>query len=141
MLRSTIRTFVLFLVILISHPSAFSAPKAHDFNIKVKFDRTFYSLTYDARAFTYKEGPNVFSIPIKECNKALVNKITNRYESLLSEYTNQKKQFPTTFDVKLIGVGGNTLQITRGSMFGTWLRELPKKIMYHKAEAQVICKR
>lgn len=136
-----VRTFVLFLGILISFNSVFAAPNAHDFDIKIKFDRTFYSLRYDTKVLVYKEGPNVFSIPVKECNKSLVNKITSRYESLLSEYTNQKKQPVTSFDVKLIKFDGATLNIARGSTFGTWLRELPKKIMYQKAEAQVVCKK
>jgi hypothetical protein len=119
---------------------AFAASKTGNNEVRVKFDRTFYSMTYDTKKFTYKEGPNAFSIPIKDCSKNLVNKITGRYESLLSEYKNQNPLPVTSSDIKLTDKSGVSLQIARGSSLGLWLQELPKKIMYEKAEAQVACK-
>lgn len=141
MFNLAIKTFVLLIINLIVSSLAFSAPKAHDFDVKVKFDHTFYSLKNNAKLLVYKEGPNEFSIAIKDCNRPLVNKITETYEALLLGNSKKKNQQSSKYDVQLIIVGGETLQIPRGDSFGTWLRDLPKQIMYHKAEAVARCRR
>ncbi len=135
--NSRARTFILFF--LVSFNSVYA--RAKDININVKFDQTFYSVNHNSKFFVYKEGPNTFSIPIKKCNKVVVGKIINQYESLLANYKNQKKDPQTAFDVTLLQVGGETLYVSRGSALGSWLRDFPKQIMYQAAEAQVLCKK
>ena len=112
-------------------------------NIEVKFDHTFYGLKYNSDLLTYREGPRTYSVKIKACNKAKVSSLIKKYQSLSQKYVTQKipEKSNPNYDVLVTTGEGKKLQVSRGSQFGTWLRDLPKKIMYFDAEARLSCKR
>lgn len=141
MIAPTIKTLVSLVTGLFVSLQAYSAPNTRDIEVKVKFDQTFYSLKSNSKTLVYKEGPNEFSISIKSCNRSLVNSITEKYNALFLENSNKKNQLISKYDVKLIHPSGDIVQVARGDSFGTWLRDLPKKIMYYKAEAVAKCRR
>lgn len=108
--------------------------------VKVKFDKSFYNLKFSRDLFKYSEGARTYSLKIKDCNRSKVRQVEDTYNSLLKDYTNQVPRQKTKYDVELLA-NGKKIDIARGSDFGTWLREMPKKIMYINAEAQASCRR
>lgn len=108
--------------------------------VKVKFDESFYNLEFSRDLFKYNEGTRTYSVKIKDCNRSKVSQVEKTYKSMLKDYSNQAPRQKTKYDVEL-SANGKKIEIARGSDFGTWLREMPKKIMYINAEAQASCKR
>ena len=108
--------------------------------VKVKFDRSFYNLEFSRDLFKYNEGARTYSVKIKDCNRPKVSQVENTYKSLLKEYSSQPPRQKTKYDLEL-SENGKKIEVARGSDLGTWLREMPKKIMYINAEAQASCKR
>lgn len=120
---------------------AFASTTPQEINIAVKFDHSFYELKFDGGVLTYKEGPQHYSMKLRDCNRSKVGRITKRYQVLAKKYMSQKPQPKTKFDVEVTSSDGKKLEVARGSSFGTWLRDMPKKIMYYNAESQASCKR
>ena len=110
-------------------------------NIAVKFDHFFYELKFDGGVLTYKEGPQHYFIKLTDCNRSKVSRIAGSYLVLAKKYRNQKVQKKTKFDVEVTSPDGKKWEIARGSPLGTWLRDMPKKMMYYNAELQASCRR
>ena len=107
--------------------------------IKVKFDKSFYDLAFSRDLFKYNEGTRAYIVKIKDCNRLKLSQVEKTYKSLLKEYSNQPLREKTKYDV-VLSANGKKMEIARGSDFGTWLREMPKTIMYINAEAVASCK-
>lgn len=108
--------------------------------IKVKFDQSFYSLDFSSDLFRYDEATRTYRIKIKNCNRSKVYQIEKTYKSLLADHLSQPPRVKTKYDVE-VADKKKKIQVPRGSHFGTWLRDMPKKIMYINAETQVSCTR
>jgi hypothetical protein len=90
--------------------------------------------------FSYKESGRTYVVKVKDCNKASLDKIAETYRALLKRYSAKPALPKTQYDVELMN-SGTKIFVARGSDFGTWLREMPKKAMYVTAEAQASCKK
>lgn len=117
----------------------FGAPKPREISVRVKFDRTFYSLAYDSRSFVYGQAQNGYALPLKDCNRSVIGPVIERYKILSARFASQKNLKITRFDIEVTGANGSRMQVARGSPFGTWLREFPRKIASIHAEAQLAC--
>ncbi len=137
LLRSRLKLFLTLLFPLFAVSKDFNKKESH---IDVSYDHTFYSIHYSPKKFLYKNGSVEFSIAIRDCNKKVVNKIMEQFDFFLKDYLKQKQQEITKYDVNLSMEGGSMLHVSRGSELGTWLRTFPKRMMYHHAEALVVCK-
>jgi hypothetical protein len=122
-------------------PTAHSAVPNGDLDVSVKFDRSFYQLKSKSGMITYKEGGLIYQIKIQDCNRAVIAKIADRYWSLSSTQEASEVRPKQSVDINVTSGDGKKQQVARGSAFGTWLRELPRNVMYLSAEARVLCKR
>lgn len=127
------------IVFLFSPVVAFGAKSSPKNVVKVKFDQSFYSLEFGHDLFKYNESTRTYGIKITDCNRPRLSQVENTYKSLLKDYLNQPPRQKTKYDLELL-VNGKKMEVARGSNFGNWLREMPKKIMYINAEAQTSCK-
>ena len=128
-------------LVLFASLMASAANETPTVDISVKFDRSFFKLKYDGTALSYSEETRQFKINVRSCNRSRLEKIPAHYNALLKKFKNQKPPLQKTkYDVEVTDSLGRKIQIARGSALGTWLRELPKKIMYDDAEARVACK-
>jgi hypothetical protein len=109
-------------------------------DITVKFDNSFYDVRYDGSSFVYRESPVVYNFKVKSCNRAQVDRMVATYQALLKKYGSEPARTRTKYDIHL-DASGKKLSVARGSPLGTWLRTLPKKMMYFNAEAQTSCRR
>ena len=134
------RASLIFFSLLVGSESAWSANSSRELNIAVKFDQSFYNLELTDSFFSFREGPTTFRAKAKPCNRAVLAKKRDEYNSLLTTYSS-----PTTgkseFDVQVTDRDGKVLSVARGSKFGSWLRDLPKTMMYFNAEVKASCKR
>lgn len=108
--------------------------------VKVKFDQSFYVLEFHSDLFVYNEATRTYRIRINDCNRPKISQIEKTYRSLLADHLSQPPRVKTKYDVE-VADKGKKIQVPRGSYLGTWLRDMPKKIMYINAETQVSCKR
>ena len=107
----------------------------------VKFDRSFFYLEVDNKKMIYRESDRTYEIKIEPCNRKVVNQLISSYRSMLTKHLSSKQPASTTkYDV-VINSGMKSYSVPRGSDFGTWLRNLPKKMPYLYAQARVSCKK
>ncbi len=121
--------------------TAMSAAQTKDVKVAVKFDQTFYRMEFLKDSFSYSEGAINYRAKVAECNRSVVAKIPDEYLAL---YKNNLKTVQTAnseFDVEVVDGNGKSFGVARGSKFGTWLRDLPKTMMYFNAEVKASCKR
>jgi hypothetical protein len=124
---------------LIAFSSSLAEAAPAKMDLAVKFDHSFYDLKYDGSTFSYKDQIQNYAIKTKACNRAKLSRLSAEFHSLLKAY--ETKPFKKTkFDVELISQR-KSLHIARGSALGTWLRDIPAKMPYFNAEANVTCKR
>jgi len=114
------------------------ASAASESRITVRFDTTLYVLSYNARTFSYHQGPIHFVLPIKDCDRKVIDQITGKYAEFAKKAG--KNRGETQFDVEITDAKGKTGKVPRGNPFGTWLRDLPRKMPTYNAEARVACK-
>ena len=130
----------LIILVLGTSNSAFCAT-APDINISVKFDHSFYQLELDKEVFAYREGPISYRTKIADCNKAKATKLADQYRKLYDSYPKSEERKNSKFDVELVGKDSKIMRVARGTEFGTYLRNLPKEMMYFNAEVKTACKR
>jgi hypothetical protein len=118
-----------------SKPSASRAP----LQVAIRFDKSFYSLDLHGEILTYKDSARTYKMPAKKCDQAVVDKIVGQYRAMTTDYKARKPIPKTEFNVEVIETNKMKLEVARGSNLGTWLRDMPKNIMYYAAEAKVAC--
>lgn len=124
---------------LLSFPNLHATVAAH-MDIAVKFDRSAYDLKYDGRSFWYRDSMVTYTIKAKTCNRQKLAKFDKKFQTLLQNYKSAPPAPKTPYDIELIHKT-QKISVSRGSALGTWLREVPQKMMYFNAEAQTSCKR
>ncbi len=134
------RVSLILISLLVSFQSALAANSVRDLKIAVKFDQSFYNLELTDNLFSFREGPTTFRAKAMPCNRAVLSKKRDEYNALLTTYSSPPTG-KSEFDVQVTDRDGKALSVARGSKFGTWLRDLPKTMMYFNAEVKSSCKR
>ena len=111
------------------------------FKISVRFDQTAYQLSLDQKFLSYEEPGMRFLVPVKDCSRSITDRVARDYWKLIkANQTQENEEAPQ--DVRVYGSEREKpLLVARGSSFGNWLRALPARIPYFKAEARGLCKR
>jgi hypothetical protein len=135
-------------------PKVSSEPKS-DFDALVSFDRENYQLSLTGARLQFKNENSSYRLLRRKCNQGVFDRIalgylrqmayprkTHASESRTIQSTNNgtKNSHETEYNVSIAEVGQPLLYITRGSASGSWLRDLPHKIMFLVAEAEVACR-
>jgi len=136
-------SLVFFFLVLVFVSSTFAATgsKPAPLDISVKFDNSTYSLRAKSGELTYKDTFQTHKIPVSKCTESVVNRIIEGYAHLASKYNFGRPFIRTPYDVQVREAKKEPVHIARGSEFGTWLRELPAKISYYAAEADLLCRK
>lgn len=127
--------------VLFNGAAVWSAPQSEDVKVVVKFDQTFYRMEFLKDSFSYTEGAISYRAKVAECNRSVVAKIPDEYLALYRNNLKTAQIAKSEFDVEVVDGNGKTFRVARGSKFGTWLRDLPKTMMYFNAEVKASCKR
>jgi hypothetical protein len=110
-------------------------------DITVRYDSAVYHFRYDGNQLSYVESSRRFTIADRPCDHAEIKRIAGTYNLLEQKYLKRANHSPTPYDVEIKTLNNEKLAISRGSQFGTWLRDLPKRIAYENLAAKVSCKR
>ena len=115
------------------------APHLAEVDIDVRFDRTSYKLKLNGKEFVFQDGALRFNTKVAACNRAKFEPIARSYASFGDEMAKQPAREETDYDVQVTN-RTKTTHIPRGGAYGTWLRDLPKRVPYLNAEAIIACR-
>jgi hypothetical protein len=127
-------------LLVCSHFASRASSAAQDVKIAVKFDQSFYDLELTDKHFLFREGSITYRSKVMTCNRSALSKKRDEFNSLSKNYFSSPTE-KSEFDVQFTDRDGKAFSVARGSTFGTWLRELPKTMMYFNAEVKASCKR
>lgn len=106
--------------------------------IHVQLDNESFQLSKDSKKLRYRDNHSQFDFEIKNCNRKIIEKFWNSYEAARSTSLRDPLKIKSRYNFTEER-NGKELSVTRGSSFGTYLRNFPNKMIQLTVESSSSC--